>query len=128
MAVQPKSKSPFRSFLERSNYFRTTFFRRTPSDPLVIEPENYWTDDQRMEKFAGALISAAGLIMLVAPLWVLNFIEGSVVRLGVITAFITVFFILAALATTARVFETLAATAAYSAVLMVFVQISSGKG
>ena len=81
-----------------------------------------------MEKFAGALISAAGLIMLVAPLWVLNFIEGSVVRLGVITAFITVFFILAALATTARVFETLAATAAYSAVLMVFVQISSGKG
>jgi hypothetical protein len=128
MAVQPKSKSPVRLFLERSNYFRTTFFKHTPLDPLVIEPENYWNNDQRMEQFAGMLIGAIGIMMLVAPLWVLNFVDGIVTKLGVITAFIVTFFALAALATTAKVFETLAAAAAYSAVLMVFLQLGSGKG
>jgi hypothetical protein len=123
VAVQPKSKSPVRLFLERSNYFRTTFFKHTPSDPLVIEPENYWNDDQRMEQFAGALIGAIGIVMLVAPLWVLSFVDGIVNKLGVITAFIIAFFMIALLATTAKVFETLAAAAAYSAVLMVFLQL-----
>jgi hypothetical protein len=50
-----------------------------------------------------------------------------VVKLGVITAFIVTFFALAVLAPTAKVFETLAATAVYSAVLMVFLQLGSGN-
>jgi len=127
MAVAPKSKSPVRFFLERSDYFRTTFFKRTPSDPLVIEPENYWSNDQRMEQFASMLIGIIGIIMLITPLWVLNFVDGIVVKLGVITVFIATFFVLAALATTAKVFETLGATAAYAAVLVVFLQMGSGK-
>jgi hypothetical protein len=126
IAISPQSKSPIRLLLERSNYFRTTFFRHTPPDPLVIEPENYWNDDQRMERFAGALIGAAGLAMLVTPLWVLESVGDGQVRLGVITAFIVGFFMLAALGTTASVFETLAAAAAYSAVLMVFLQLGTG--
>lgn len=65
--------------------------------------------------------------MLIMPLWVLNFVDGTVTKLGVITVFIATFFALAALATTAKVFETLAATAAYSAVLMVFLQLGSGE-
>lgn len=46
-------------------------------------------------------------------------------RLGVITAFILLFTSLLASATVAKPFEVLAATAAYSAVLMVFLQIGN---
>ena len=45
IAVQSKRKSPVRLFLES-----------IPSDSLIVEPENYWTNDQRMEQFAGILI------------------------------------------------------------------------
>ena len=127
MAVQSKQKSPVRLFLERSSYFRTNYFKRVPSDPLIIEPENYWTNGRRMERFAGMLIGSVGVLMLIAPLWVLNFVSGPVTKLGVITAFIVTFFVTAALATTASVSETLAATAAYSAVLVVFLQLNTGK-
>lgn len=127
IAVQSKQKSPVRLFLERSSYFRINYFKSVPSDPLIVEPENYWTNDQHMERFAGMLIGSVGVLMLIAPLWVLNFVSGPVTKLGVITAFIITFFVTAALATTANVSETLAATAAYSAVLVVFLQLNTGK-
>jgi preprotein translocase subunit SecD len=47
------------------------------------------------------------------------------VKLGIITGFIALFFVLVAVATTARLFDALAAAAAYSAVLMVFLGTNS---
>lgn len=43
--------------------------------------------------------------------------------MGIITGFIVIFYLLVVVATTAKLFESLAAVAAYSAVLMVFMQI-----
>ena len=59
---------------------------------------------------------------MVVPLWWLAFVSGLVHRLSIITGFIAVFFILVEVATDAGVFNAFAAAAAYSAVLMVFLQ------
>ena len=63
--------------------------------------------------------------MLIGPLWILEYITTTSIRLSVITTFIIVFFVMVAVATTARIFDSLAATAAYSAVLTVFLQIGN---
>lgn len=61
--------------------------------------------------------------MLLAPMWWLEFVSGSKKRLAIITAFLVVFILAMATATVNRPFEVVAATAAYAAVLMVFMQI-----
>ena len=66
--------------------------------------------------------------MLVGPLWWLQHISAqnnTEYRLAVITGFLVLFTILLSILTVARPFEVLAATAAYAAVLMVFMQISN---
>jgi hypothetical protein len=75
-------------------------------------------------------MAVVGLGMLIAPLWILVKIgqnEASV-KLGVITVFIVVFFLLVSIATMARVFDALAATTAYAAVLMIFLQLGGSNG
>ena len=66
--------------------------------------------------------------MLVGPLWWLQHLsaqDNMEYRLAVITGFLVLFTILLSILTVARPFEVLAATAAYAAVLMVFMQISN---
>lgn len=62
--------------------------------------------------------------MLIGPIWALDKVGPNDIRLGIISGFIIVFYILVGIATTAKIFESLAAVAAYSAVLMVFMQIA----
>jgi hypothetical protein len=64
--------------------------------------------------------------MLLAPLWWLEYTKTSEKRLGIITGFIIVFVGVLLCATANRAFEVVACTAAYAAVLMVFMQIASG--
>ena len=65
--------------------------------------------------------------MLIGPLWLLQHVSAvqpnTRQRLIVITAFLIGFTIMMGIVTTARPFEVLAATAAYGAVLMVFMQL-----
>ncbi|RDW79083.1 uncharacterized protein DSM5745_05935 [Aspergillus mulundensis] len=63
--------------------------------------------------------------MLVGPLWILAYIDGMRSRLSIITVVIAIFQALVAIGTRASPAEALAATAAYSAVLMVFLQTSN---
>ena len=66
--------------------------------------------------------------MLVGPLWWLQYLsaqKNTEYQLAVITGFLVLFTILLSILTVARPFEVLAATAAYAAVLMVFLQISN---
>lgn len=87
-----------------------------------------WHNERRVEKFSASIISVVGLCMIIGPLWVLNYVQPSVYRLAIISSFIVVFFVLVGVATTARIFEVLAAAAAYAAVLMVFMQLTSAAG
>ncbi|KAH8751229.1 hypothetical protein BGZ57DRAFT_834174 [Hyaloscypha finlandica] len=128
ISVRPRSKSPIRRYLE-SVWWRTGFFpgifKRQPSDELVVDGLTFWYNDDNIEAFASIVIGIAGLIMFIAPFWALDVISNTLSKLGLITGFVVLFYCMVTLCTTARSFETLAAAAAYAAVLMVFIQVSS---
>jgi hypothetical protein len=131
IGIQPKARSWFRNVLESSLLLRTpgirNIFERRPREYTLIRGDGkgktIWQNDKRVERLAAVIIALIGLGMLVGPLWALAYIKGQQNRLACITAFIALFFVLVAVATTARVFDALAAAAAYSAVLMVFLQV-----
>jgi hypothetical protein len=135
IAVQPKVRSWFRDVLEMTYFLalmnhipglRSCFTRKPMDYEAISDGKGYWQHDKRVEGFSTFTISIAGMGMLVGPLWWLNFVSQQEIRLGVITGFIVVFFVLVLVATTAKVSDALAAAAAYSAVLMVFLQLGSG--
>lgn len=98
-------------------------------------------ENESLEKASGTIISSnsrfdfitntsiilGGLVMLLAPLWWLEYIHNSEKKLAVMTGFICLFVGLMSTATVNRPGEVVAATAAYAAVLMVFMQVD-GKG
>ena len=84
-----------------------------------------WHKEKRVERFSSTIIALVGLCMIIGPLWILEFVHHSVFRLAIISGFVVVFFVVVGVATTARIFEVLAAAAAYAAVLMVFMQLSA---
>jgi hypothetical protein len=130
ITVQPKTRSWFRNVLERSLILKfpiiRSLFERQPEEIKAINTntQTVWQNDGRVETLSGTIVALVGLGMLLGPLWVLQVFRASpgTVRLGIITGFISLFFVLVAVATTARIFDALAAAAAYSAVLMVFLQ------
>ncbi len=73
----------------------------------------HYISDKKIDMFITAFIMSLGLVMLIAPLWVLAFLGGIVQRLSVISAFIVLFVALVSVATVAKPFESLAAAAAY---------------
>jgi hypothetical protein len=79
-----------------------------------------------MEKVSSVVISLVGLAMLIGPIWALAYLEPIIYRLAVISSFIVIFFVVLAV-TRSRLYEALAATAAYSAVLVVFLQAGVGN-
>lgn len=124
--VHPKPRpSILRNRLLRYRILRL-FMSREPSDPVVKEKDRghtVWTNDDRIDLLSAVVVGTVGLGMLIGPLWALYKVKPSDQRLGIITGFIVVFYFLVVVATTAKLFESLAAVAAYSAVLMVFMQI-----
>lgn len=90
-----------------------------------VEQDLTWQHDKRLERFSKTVIAVVGLGMLIGPIWWLDYVSVVEKRLGIITGFITLFFVLLTVATNAHIFESLAATAAYGAVLMVFLQMGS---
>jgi hypothetical protein len=128
IAIQPKVRSWFRGILEMTSCLKLPgikqCFTRKPADFTTIDDgHGYWQNDNKVEKLSASVIAFVGLGMLIGPLWWLNKVQASEKRLGIITGFIGLFFVLVAVATTARVADALAAAAAYSAVLMVFMQL-----
>ncbi|CAI7644913.1 unnamed protein product [Penicillium pancosmium] len=69
-------------------------------------------NEHLIEKFARLVIISAGLIMLIAPEWLLLSVSSQVHRLAIITAFETLFLALISTVAGAKPFESLAATAA----------------
>jgi hypothetical protein len=136
--VQPKVRSWFRNVLEKTALMRTPCLRslltREPQDIDAIENQietdedgkTFWHHEKRVERLSSWVIAIVGLAMLIGPLWILEYVDPLASRLGVISGFIVLFFFLVLVATTAQIFEVLAAAAAYSAVLMVFLQIGRG--
>lgn len=77
-----------------------------------------------MKWFSDTIVIIIGLLMLYGPLWWLNWVADDVKRLAIITSFVAIFALSLRVVSDGRPFEVLAATAAYAAVLMVFMQKS----
>jgi len=129
VAIHPKEKSWFRHILEWTFVFKLPVFRREPRGyNFNTEAKDVvFQNDSRLEKFSSVVIAIIGLAMLIGPLWILDKVQNTEQQLGVITGFIALFFVLVAVATNAKIFESLAAAAAYSAVLMVFLQMGNNR-
>lgn len=72
----------------------------------------HYISDEKIDRFIATFIMTPGLVMLIAPLWILAFLGGLIQRLGVISAFIVLFVALVSVTTVAKPFESLAAAAA----------------
>ena len=112
-SIVPGIKSPLRLILERSSRFRFLKWweQKTVERPADVDENVHYFSDEKVG-FVATVIMAFGLIMLIAPLWILAFLEGLTRRLGVISAFIVLFTTLLSVTTVAKPFESLAAAAA----------------
>ena len=113
-SLVPQSRSLLRSLLERSLRFRLfkLWQQKRPDHSESAGEDLRFFSDKKMDQFLTVCILILGLIMLIAPLWILAFLEELVPRLAVISAFIVLFVVLLSFATVAKPFESLAAAAA----------------
>ncbi|KAK6854128.1 hypothetical protein PG995_009221 [Apiospora arundinis] len=87
-----------------------------------LDKTNTYGKDEPVDSIAAVVIFFVAMAMLIVPLWVLAKTENMDKRLGIITAFIAILLGVITWGTSAKPFEILAATAGYSAVLVVFLQ------
>ncbi|KAI1413602.1 hypothetical protein F5Y13DRAFT_160686 [Hypoxylon sp. FL1857] len=124
ISVVPKDKMPVRRLIDHSRRLRTFSIWKQENQETPDYDAAYvsYYSDKRIDEFASGLIVAAGVIMLIAPLWILQALESPTYKLIVITLFVFVFLLTLSFAMATKPFEALGATAAYAAVLMVFLQ------
>ena len=112
-----------------ANWIRKRNERLYNADEDFEMETTVYNKDRFFEMTMTVFTIVIGLAMLIGPLWILQHLSTEPsnlqVRLGVITGFIALFTILTSLFTVAKAFEVLAATAAYGAVLMVFMQFGT---
>jgi len=126
----PKSRSRFQKFLDHTILLVAPrpvrkLFQRTPRDEMILKTpdQTIWADYDKVEGLSKTAAVVGGLGMLLGPLWILAYVDGMAHRLGIITGFIVLFFFVVFVCTNCTPFNALAAAAAYSAVLMVFIQM-----
>ncbi|KAI0437797.1 hypothetical protein F4803DRAFT_128555 [Xylaria telfairii] len=123
--LRATDKTPLRDWIDSSLVLRTLSIWKKKSR-VVPEYEasniSYYSDTS-IDAFASAMIVFVGASLLITPIWILQAIEKLQIKLGVITAFVLVFLLVLSFAMVAKPFEALGATAAYAAVLMVFIQV-----
>ena len=126
-SINPKTRSPLGKLLESTRLVRLSRFFKAKADPdsQIMSDYVHYTSDEALAILTTIAIIVLGLIMLLGPLWWLEFVSNSKTRLGIITGFLAVFMGLMSLATNNRPFEVVASSAAYAAVLMVYMQIGS---
>jgi hypothetical protein len=139
-----REKTPLRQLLDRFKIHSWWKDKRPPELPLYDKNVVTYISDKRIDRFITVVIVSVGVLMLIAPMWILQALQDIYQKLGTITAFIIVFLAIVSYTTTAKPTETLAATAAlvpqsckvekghanprrYAAVLMVFLQFGTSS-
>ena len=113
ISIVPKTKALLRNLLEFSCHFRLcSLWQKPPADPANSDKEIHYILDRHIDAFVTTIITVLGLVMLIAPLWTLAFVDSTVAKLAIITAFIFSFVILLSITTVAKPLESLAAVAA----------------
>ncbi|KAI8623321.1 hypothetical protein F5Y19DRAFT_468605 [Xylariaceae sp. FL1651] len=118
-------KTPLRRWIDNSSILRAlALWRKRSQIASTDETENVsYYSNAVMDFFASAIIFTIGGIIIVMPIWVLLGLNGIVDKVGAITVFIVAFLAVLSFVLVAKPFEVLGATAAYAAVLVVFLQV-----
>ncbi|TGJ88060.1 hypothetical protein E0Z10_g637 [Xylaria hypoxylon] len=126
ICLQSNEKTPLRNWIDNSLTLRTlSIWKKQTRNVPTYEANNIsYYSNTSMDSFASAMIVLVGAFLLVTPLWILQAIENLQTKLAVITTFVLVFLLILSFAMVSKPFEALGATAAYAAVLMVFIQVS----
>jgi hypothetical protein len=125
MSINSRSRTPLGSWLESCRKLHLwRIFRAKEVEGLHIKSAaTVYSSTQKFDTLTTVFIILMGFAMLLAPMWWLEFVSVRETRLKIITGFICVFIAIMSTATVNKPFEVVAATAAYAAVLMVFMQI-----
>lgn len=111
--VLPKTEKPLPQIFDFLQNWGLKLFRRHPTDIVGYDrATTLLHTEERVEKLTVNTLLLIGLVMLIGPMWVLEFVTRPVHSLAVITGFIVCFLALLAFATGARPLEALGATAA----------------
>lgn len=110
-AMVARPKMSLRQLLERSQHFRLFKFWQTRSKE-THDTDIHYTSNERINVFVNIVITVSGLLMLIAPLWILGSVAPVKERLAIIAVFLTVFLCLVTFTTAAKPFESLGAAAA----------------
>ncbi|KAI9172619.1 hypothetical protein HJFPF1_02126 [Paramyrothecium foliicola] len=124
IAVVGQEKPPLSRLINNSTYLRSLGIWRQTNKTVPLHERGHvsYYSDKRIDRFATAAIVAVGVTMLITPLWILQAVQSIKGKLGIITSFIFLFLLTLSFAMATKPFEALGATAAYAAVLMVFIQ------
>ncbi|KAF2143089.1 uncharacterized protein K452DRAFT_226033 [Aplosporella prunicola CBS 121167] len=131
IALVDRPKTPLRRFLESFSWFNRLCcwrVKQKAQDEYTFEfedPGSHYYNDSLIDYTVTLIVLLLGLGMLLGPAWWLNAATSSTQRLTIICIFVPLFMILLVLVTAVKPFETVAATSAYAAVLMVFMQMGA---
>ncbi|KAI0545138.1 hypothetical protein F4679DRAFT_562196 [Xylaria curta] len=119
------NKTPLRNWIDSSLALRTlSIWKKQSRAAPKYEASNVsYYSNTCMDSFASGTIIFIGASLLITPIWILQAIEYLQIKLAVITAFVLVFLLVLSFVMVSRPLEALGATAAYAAVLMVFIQV-----
>jgi hypothetical protein len=131
ISINHRTRAPLGRWLESfRSLHRLRPFRTTPPFPescVASSPSITYSSNAMFDRLTNISIVFGGLIMLLAPLWWLEYVSSSVTKLKIVSGFVCGFVGVMMCAVSNRPFEVVASAAAYTAVLMVFMQID-GKG
>ncbi|KAF2026143.1 hypothetical protein EK21DRAFT_92684 [Setomelanomma holmii] len=127
ISINARTRTPLGRWLEgcRKPHLWRIFREKDRPGLHVKAASTVYSSNQKFDRLTSRTIIVLGLVMLLAPMWWLEFVSSSNIRLGIITGFLCVFISIMSTATINQPFQVVAATAAYAAVLMVFMQIDS---
>lgn len=108
-SVVPNPKSHLRHLFEKSVHSRNMRRWRVKKEDIESSGHDGTHElhlfDEKFDTFTSVITACIGLVMLIAPLWILEFTNSSIASLAWITGFIILFHCLFTYATVAKPFE-----------------------
>ncbi|KAF2498492.1 hypothetical protein BU16DRAFT_548249 [Lophium mytilinum] len=126
ISISDRPRPVIHALLNNRLLRKSPIFRKRRYEDTHIDSESTsYASNNRLEAFSNSSIIFLGFGMLLGPMWWLNFVTNNTKRLSIITGFVLLSMVIMSLATVNRPLEVVAATAAYAAVLTVFMQLGA---
>ncbi|OJI98675.1 hypothetical protein ASPVEDRAFT_80315 [Aspergillus versicolor CBS 583.65] len=127
LAIVPEKRSPLRYLFERDgDSYLSRWYRKEVPRSLKSSVEDggmVLTDDNGLDRLDKIVTGLIGLLMLVGPLWSIQLVQTHQSKVGVITSFIFVCFVLVLAGTNIKPGNALGVTTGYAAVLMLALHV-----